>query len=142
MKTMNRVMLIGHLGRKPDISQSKSGKPYTRLNLATHRFMGYAESGEAKELTEWHSVFVFGPLAERCHRFLDKGALLMVEGRLSYWREDKDGELRDKGYRNAIHADDITFITYRGNRVDAGAETENLDIPDGSRNHNAVAHLS
>lgn len=140
MKTMNRVLLIGHLGRTPELMQSKNGQSYTRLNLATHRFQGYDEKGEKKEATDWHSVFVFGPLAERCTRFLGSGAFVLVEGRLNYWREDKDGDLREKPYRNAIHADDVHFITYRGSRTEA-PNVENLDIPDSSRNHNAVAHL-
>jgi len=136
MKTINRVFLMGHLGAKPELRLSKAGKPYTRLSLATRRYRGPDED----EATDWHSVFVFGAEAERCANWLDRGALLFVEGTLSYWQVTKEEENRAFPYRNAINADQVRFISY-GKSMDNSVALENLDNPDSPRNHNAVAHL-
>ncbi len=137
MKTMNRVFLMGHIGQKPELVQSKNGRPYTRLNIATDRYRGRDE----EEGTDWHSVFVFGDDAQRCVDFLGSGALIFVEGNLSYWKKPaENGESRDNPYKNAVHADRVRFITY-GKTPDKTAGAENLDNPTAPRNHNAVAHL-
>lgn len=133
MKTMNRVFLMGHLGADPELRPSKSGRPYARLSLATERYMG----PDAEKQTDWHSVFVFGDEAQRCANWLRKGALVFVEGSMSYWKLDKAGDDRESPYRNAIHADQVRFITYGRS---AGV-AENLDNPGAAINHNAVAHL-
>lgn len=139
MKSINRVMLLGRLGVQPELTAGKNG-PYTRLSVATDRYRGKNQ----ETTTDWHSVFVFGEDAERCVRFLGKGAQLFIEGNLSYWKQDKKGEERENSYRNSIHADRVHFITY-GHSLErtaaAGGLTENLDNSSTSRNHNAVAHL-
>lgn len=136
MKTMNRVFLMGHLGHPPELMQSKNGKPYTRLNLATERYRGPGED----KATDWHSIFVFGDDAQRCADSLGKGALVFVEGNLSYWKMASNGENRDTPYKNAVHADRVRFITY-GKSADHAVSMENLDNLAAPRNHNAVAHL-
>lgn len=136
MRSMNRVFLMGHLGAKPEIRQSRAGKEYTRLSLATHRY----RSPEEPNVTEWHSVFVFGDEASRCARWLDKGALIFVEGSLSHWSHQVPGEQEEKTYHNAVNARQVRFITY-GRSTEDASELENLDIPQTPRNHNAVAHL-
>ena len=79
MKSLNRVFLMGHLGRAPELMQSKAGKPYTRLNLATHRSWGTGDD-QREEITDWHSVFVWGTLAERCTANLLPGNIYMADG--------------------------------------------------------------
>ena len=141
MKSLNRVFLMGHLGGAPELQTSKGGKPYARLRLATNRSQR-REDGSYEDKAEWHSVFVWGDQAERCTRWLNKGALVFVEGALSYWQVALDGvgETAEKiGYKNAIHADNIRFITY-GRNSESLSDMENLDNPPPSRNHNAVAH--
>lgn len=133
MKSLNRVFLLGHLGRPPELQMSKAGKPYCRLNIATHRSWAVADdSGESErqEVTDWHSVFVWGPLAERCSNYLRKGALVFVEGSLTYWQVSQSSE---KGpYKNAIHANEVKFLNT--------PKIENLDNPSPAPDHNAVAH--
>ena len=133
MKTMNRVFLMGNLGVKPELRHSKAGKPYARLSVATRRYRG----PEQEETTEWHSVFVFGEEAERCSKWLDRGAQVFVEGALSYWKLDKEGETE---YRNAINAERVSYISY-GKSPGNAMDVENLDNHSTPRNHNAVAHL-
>jgi single-strand DNA-binding protein len=127
-KSINRVFLMGHLGQKPELKTSRSGRPFTRLNLATARYRG----PDSEDSTDWHSVFVFGDEAERCAKWLDKGALVFVDGSLNYWKSE--AEQPEKRYQNAISADRVNFITY-------GRHLETVDNSGTPRNHNAVAHL-
>lgn len=138
MKSINRVMLFGRIGLQPELTTGKNGQPYTRLSVATDRYHGKGQ----ESTTDWHSVFVFGDEAERCVRWLGKGAHVFVEGNLNYWKQDKKGEEKQNPYRNSIHADRVHFITY-GQSLErsATAGAENLDNSSTSRNHNAVAHL-
>ncbi len=135
MKGINRVFLIGHLGKTPKLIFSKSGKPYTRLSLATNR--GWSKPGdehEQKESTDWHSVFVWGNLAELCVAHLQSGALIFVEGTLTYWQVAQDSSA-EMDYKNAIHADEVRFLSFG-----RASLSERLDFSEAPRNHNAVAH--
>jgi single stranded DNA-binding protein len=138
MRSINRVMLFGRIGHPPELTTSKNGQPFTRLSVATDRYRGK----DHDSTTDWHSVFVFGEEAERCVRWLGKGAHVFVEGNLNYWKQDKKGDERENPYRNSIHADRVHFITY-GQPADRTTATgaEILDNSSTSRNHNAVAHL-
>jgi single-strand DNA-binding protein len=145
MKSMNRVFLMGHLGRKPELMISKAGRPYTRLNVATNRSWLNAEENW-EERTDWHSVFIWGPLAERCTNDLRKGALVFVEGSLTYWQVAQES---DKVYKNAIHGHEVRYLNpMRSGQPEMqamtaeqdGVQAPDLDIPEPSINHNAVAH--
>jgi single-strand DNA-binding protein len=143
MQGMNRVILCGRLGFNPEIKMSKNGKPYSLLRLATDRgFMN--EQAEWENKTDWHSVFVWGPLAERCAHNFRKGALLYIEGALTYWQVAGF----DKGYKNAVQAERVSLI-HQPQPGPLDAVTPNADAPMtevdldkalDSRNHNAVAH--
>lgn len=142
MKSMNKVFLMGYLGGTPELKISKSGKPYSRLKVATHRsWQNAEEKWETK--TDWHSVFVWGPLAERCCHNMQKGNLVFVEGSLTYWEA-----AAEEGYKNAIHGFDVKFLAASTKSVvsapesimEAAPEVEDLDNSSTSRNHNAVAH--
>ena len=138
MKDMNRVFLIGRLGGQPELTISKTGKPYSRLSVATHRTWMNAND-QREDKTEWHSVFVWGPLAEHCCRTLKKGALVFVEGSLSYWK------VADKDYRNSVHGFEVKFLGYGEpkpavDEFDKASARESIDNPAAPRNHNAVAH--
>ena len=142
MKSMNKVLLIGYLGANPELQISKSGKPYCRLSLATHRSRQNVEE-KWETVTDWHSVFVWGPLAERCCHNMQKGALLLVEGALTYWQAAQ----QDK-YKNAIHGFEVKLLASSTKSVAISPESmieeppgsEDLDNSETSRNHNAVAH--
>jgi|GEM_PF-1727183 len=130
-KSMNRVFLMGHLGQKPEMRSSKEGKTYARLRLATSRYRG----PDAEPGTDWHSVFVFGNDAQACVQYLEKGAMVFVEGNLRYWETASDEPEKNR-YQQAIAADQVRFITYSGR-----GSLENVDNSVPPRNHNAVAHL-
>ena len=92
MSGVNKVILIGNLGRDPELRYTQSGTPVASLNIATTRKWRNKQSNEMVEETEWHRVSVFGQSAEHCNNYLAKGRQVYVEGRLrtrSY--DDKDG---------------------------------------------------
>lgn len=106
MRGMNRVTLIGRLGRHPELRTSKAGKPWCTLAVATNRRRKDGE--DWKEETDWHRVKVFGDDAERCERMLRAGSMVAVEGTMTYdnW-EDKEG---NKRVSPQVLARDVGFL--------------------------------
>lgn len=94
MPALNRVQLIGYLGRDPESKYTPTGKRVTDFPIAiTHRWKD--EDGEAREHTEWVNIEAWGRLAENCHEYLAKGSLVYIDGRLRTDRyEDQEGEPR------------------------------------------------
>jgi single-strand DNA-binding protein len=84
---LNRVLLIGHLGRDPEMRTTPSGRPVTTFSLATSRAWRSAD-GERHEETEWFNIVAWGSLAEICQEHLRKGQRVFVEGRLQSRRWD------------------------------------------------------
>jgi len=91
---LNKVMIIGHLGRDPEMRFTPSGRPVTTFSVAVSRTWN-SSSGERRSKTEWFKVVAWGNLAEICKKFLTKGQQVYVEGRLEtrHW-EDKEGQKR------------------------------------------------
>jgi single-strand DNA-binding protein len=111
MASVNKVTIIGNLGRDPELRFTQGGTAVCNLNIATTRV--YKDKSDEKvEETEWHRVTVWGKTAENCNKFLSKGKQAYVEGRLktsSY--EDKDGV---KKYSTEIVADQVLFLGSKG----------------------------
>jgi len=89
--SINKVILIGNLGREPDIRFSSKGEAIANLALATSESWKDKNTGEMVEKTEWHRVSVFGKLAEVCQNYLHKGSKIYVEGKLQTRKWDKNG---------------------------------------------------
>ena len=87
---LNKVMLIGRLGRDPEMRYTPSGRPVTTFSLATSRTWNTSE-GEKRTETEWFNIVAWGSLAEICKQFLNKGQQVYVEGRLQF-RDWDDAE--------------------------------------------------
>jgi single-strand DNA-binding protein len=77
---MNKITLIGHLGRDPELSVTPDGTPVTKFSLAVNRY-SRSSSGERKEETDWFNVSAWRGLAETCEKYLHKGSKVYVEGR-------------------------------------------------------------
>jgi single-strand DNA-binding protein len=77
---MNKIILIGHLGRDPELSVTPDGTPVTKFSLAVNRY-SRSSSGERKEETDWFNVSAWRGLAETCEKYLHKGSKVYVEGR-------------------------------------------------------------
>ena len=104
---MNRVIITGNLGQKPEVRETKSGMPITNLRVATNERVKNGDNWG--DHTEWHSVVVFGKQAENCERFLDKGSKVLVEGKIRTREyEDKLGVQRKS---TEIDANNVEFLT-------------------------------
>ncbi|MDP2994416.1 MAG: single-stranded DNA-binding protein [Anaerolineales bacterium] len=94
MPTLNRVQLIGRLGKDPESRSTPTGKKVAHFSLAVSQRWKSAE-GESKENTEWVNVEAWGRLGEVCQQYLHKGSLVFLEGRLKTDKyEDKSGETK------------------------------------------------
>lgn len=89
---LNKVMVIGHLGRDPEMRYTPSGRPVTTFTIAVSRSWNTAD-GERRSETEWFNIVAWGNLAEICKQYLHKGQQVYIEGRLQtrQW-EDKEGQ--------------------------------------------------
>ena len=108
---LNKVMLIGHLGRDPEVRYTQSGDPVANFTLATTRKWRDRASSEMREHTEWHNVACFGRLAETASEYLKKGSQCYVEGELRTRSFERDGTTH---YRTEVHAKDVSFLGGRG----------------------------
>lgn len=106
MSNVNKVILMGRLGKDPELRYTKAGQATCSLRLATSETWG---TGEARqERTEWHSVVLWGRQAELAKEYLAKGRLVYIEGRLQTRKwQDKDGNDR---YTTEVVAREIQFI--------------------------------
>lgn len=123
---LNKVMIIGHLGRDPEMRFTSSGRPVAAFNVATTR--GWTNEGDRQEETEWFHVVAWGGLAELCKKRLHKGSQVYVEGRLQTrcW-EGPEGE---RHYRTELVAQELIFLDDH----DGSGEPDYRDEYDGAEN--------
>jgi len=123
MASVNKVILVGNLGRDPETRYTTGGDPITNVSIATTDTWK-DKNGEKQEKTEWHRVAFFGKLAEIAGEYLKKGSQVYVEGRLQTRKwQDKDGQ--DK-YTTEIVADRMQML---GSRASAGAGASSGEPP-------------
>ena len=108
---VNKVILVGNLGRDPEMRQTKSGDQVVNFSVATNESWTDKGTGEKKDRTEWHKVIAWGRTAEICNEYLTKGKLVYIEGRLqtSEWA-DSDG---NKRYTTEIVATEMQMLGTR-----------------------------
>ena len=94
MAGINKAILIGNLGRDPELSYTPGGLAVARFSIATSEQWTDKETGEKKERTEWHRIVAFGKLAEICGQYLSKGKPVYIEGRIQTSSYEKDGITR------------------------------------------------
>ena len=113
---MNKVIIIGNLGRDPEMRYSTSGNPMTSFSVATNR--RYTVNGEQREQTEWFNCTAYGRLADTCNQYLSRGQQVYVEGRLSTRQyERRDG---GAGFSLDVFVTDVQFLGRRDEQPDAG----------------------
>jgi single-strand DNA-binding protein len=110
---VNKVILIGNLGKDPEVRYTSGGQAVANLRIATSRSWTDKQSGQRKEETEWHDVEVWGKQAEQCGEYLAKGRQVFVEGRLKTdkWQDKTTGQERSKV---KVVADGVRFLGGRG----------------------------
>ncbi|GAB1254508.1 single-stranded DNA-binding protein [Desulfovibrio falkowii] len=111
MSSLNRVMIIGRLGRDPELRYTQSGSAVCNLNLATDESYTDRE-GNKVERTEWHRVTAFQKTAENCANYLAKGSLVYIEGSLTT-RKWTDQQGQDR-YTTEIKAERVQFLDRKG----------------------------
>jgi len=112
MGSVNKVILVGNLGRDAELRYTPGGAPVATLNLATTEVWNDKTSGQKQEKTEWHRIVVWGKSAESLSEYLTKGKQIYVEGRLQTRKwQDKDGN--DK-YSTEIRSDRIVLLSGGG----------------------------
>lgn len=102
---MNKVFLLGNLGKDPETKQLPNGGSVTTFPLATQET--YVSKGEKTKRTEWHAVVVWGKLGENCGRFLKKGRKAFIEGTIKTRSWEKDGVKR---FKTEIVATNVQFL--------------------------------
>ena len=117
---VNKVILIGNLGRDPEVRTTPSGQPVATFSLATNRRWKDREGGRREE-TEWHNVVCWARLAEIAGQYLTKGRQIFVEGRIQTrsWDDQQSGE---KKYRTEIICENFQMLGGRGGDFDSGGD--------------------
>ena len=116
---INKVILVGNLGQDPETKYMPSGSAVTNLRIATSEVFKNKETGAQEERTEWHSVAMFGRLAEVAGEYLRKGSQVYIEGRLRTRKwQDKQGQDR---YSTEVIADEMQMLGGRGGGMGASA---------------------
>lgn len=124
---LNKVMVIGHLGRDPEMRYTPSGKPVTTFTVATSRTWTSSD-GERHTDTEWFNIVTWGNLAEICKQYLNKSQQVYIEGRLQSRRwEDSNGA---KHTSIEIVANEMMILGDRRESSDTQSEDTGLDDPD------------
>ena len=129
MGSLNKVMLIGNLGRDPEIRYTNSGSSVANYSIATtDRWTD--RQGERQERTEWHDIVAFDRLADLSQNYLRKGSNVFIEGRLQTrsW-EDNEGQ---KKYRTEVVANQIQFLDkgWSENGNDNGNDNQETELSD------------
>lgn len=131
MASVNKVILVGNLGKDPETRYTQSGDAICNFSVATTDTWKDKQTGEKKEQTEWHRISFFGKLAEIAGQYLKKGSQVYIEGsmRTRKWT-DKDGQER---YTTEIRGDEMKMLGSRqdnGSRNDGGySESQRNDPP-------------
>jgi single-strand DNA-binding protein len=119
MSGVNKVILVGRLGKDPEVRNLESGVTVANFSLATSETYKDKTTGEKKEVTEWHNVALWRTWADVAARYLHKGDLVYIEGKLRTRSWEKDGVMR---YTTEVVGDYMTMLSTRGSSAGAPAE--------------------
>ena len=127
---LNKVLLIGNLGRDPEVRSTTSGQPVASFTLATSR-RWKDKNGQRQEQTEWHNIVCWGRQAEVAGQYLTKGKQIYVEGRIQTrsWEDRQSGEKR---YRTEIVCDNFQMLGSRGDAEGMGGGRSTAAPPETS----------
>lgn len=133
MSGVNKVILVGRLGKDPEIRNLDSGVSVANFTLATSETYRDKTTGEKKEITEWHNVVLWRGLAEIAQKYLHKGDMVYIEGKLRTRSWEKEGVTR---YTTEIIADNMTMLSTKGSSSSSdsgysppGKNNESMSLP-------------
>ncbi len=123
---LNKVLIIGNLGRDPEMRYTPSGRPVTTFSVATSRNWTTAE-GERRSETEWFNIVAWGSLAEICNQYLKKGQQVYVEGRLQtrHWEDDQG----NKRSATEVVAREMIMLNERREKSEGGGSEPEETFP-------------
>ncbi len=121
--TLNKAILIGRLGKDPEVRRTNSGTPVANFSLATNETWT-DKNGEKQERTEWHNIVAWSKLAEICEQYLTKGKLVYIEGRIQTREyDDRDG---NKRRITEVVANDMRMLGSKTDNREAFAESHEV----------------
>ncbi len=114
MASFSKIMIVGNVGRDPELKMTSNGRPVCEFSVAVNRIMGKSDTGERQEQTDWYRVSCWGNLAERAQQIVQRGRLVFVDGRFTprTWT-DKEGRERTS---LDINANDFQMLDPRRDR--------------------------
>ncbi|MCL6273992.1 single-stranded DNA-binding protein [Muricauda sp. 2012CJ35-5] len=126
--TLNKVMLIGHLGDEVKVHYFEGGGCVGRFPLATNETYTSRQTGEKVTNTDWHNIVVRNKAAEICEKYLSKGDKVYLEGRLKnrQW-QGEDGNTR---YTTEVHVQDFTFLSTKQESMANTQQSQNMPAPE------------
>jgi single-strand DNA-binding protein len=127
MSGVNKAIIVGRLGKDPEVRHLENGAAVANFSVATSETYKDRNSGERKELTEWHNVVLWRGLAEVAEKYLNKGDMVYVEGKLRTRSWEKDGVTR---YTTEIVGDSMTMLSPKGtNEGNVNNSEEQMSTP-------------
>lgn len=145
MSGVNKVILVGRLGKDPEVRNLENGATVANFTIATSESYKDKTTGEKKEITEWHNIVLWRGLAEIAQKYLHKGDMVFVEGKLRTRSWEKEGVTR---YTTEVVGDNMTMLSTKGSgggsgggysaaesnasdsfRASAGADSSTDDLP-------------
>jgi single-strand DNA-binding protein len=136
-KSVNKVILVGRLGRDPELKYTASGVPFCRFSMATDDSWNDKGTGERQERTEWHNIVAWDRLAEICNQYLTKGKLIYIEGALQTreW-DDQEG---NKKKITEIRARDMVMLGGSAGDSAGGMQRRAVaaEVPSGNSSSNS-----
>ena len=132
MAGINKVIIVGHLGNDPEMRRMPNGEAVANISVATSEAWTDKNTGERREVTEWHRIVFYRKLAEICGQYLKKGAQVYIEGRLRTRKwQDQNGQDR---YTTEIQGDVMQMLGTRPQSVDGANNPQPMPQQDASAN--------
>lgn len=132
MAGINKVIIVGHLGNDPEMRSMPNGEAVANISVATSEAWTDKNTGERREVTEWHRIVFYRKLAEICGQYLKKGAQVYIEGRLRTRKwQDQNGQDR---YTTEIQGDVMQMLGTRPQSADGANNSQPIPQQDASVN--------
>jgi single-strand DNA-binding protein len=132
MSGVNKVILIGRLGKDPEVRNLDNGAVVANFSIATSESYKDRTTGEKKEVTEWHNIVLWRGLAEIAQKYLRKGDMVFIEGKLRTRSWEKEGVTR---YTTEVVADNMTMLSPKSGGGGGSSEYSSSErpVPEGAR---------
>ena len=127
MSGVNKVILVGRLGKDPEVRHLENGATVANFSMATSETYKDRQTGERREQTEWHNVVLWRGLADIVEKYVKKGDMLYIEGKLRTRSWEKDGVTR---YTTEVVGDNMTMLGGRGDNTSSGSDYQPPSVQD------------